>query len=135
VRWELGREIQKDENILTTVYVDGAFARHFNNLRYEPEEVKSSLPLGLNFNCFVLRYTLLTNENFMHSILNRFENSRTINQFIINPKIVDSINTPGLGHIKPEDDGELEKLRYTKEYKTPIFNLLGKKAYYGAYCR
>ena len=134
VKWYQAKLIQQRENIVTTVYVDGTFARYSHTVRFKhPSEVTSSLPLGLNYRCFVQKYSKLSNpdsKNLLLKFLTRTENSRTLNKYITNPVKSDILTTPRIRNI----DKNLDNLIFNQEVKSPLYNWIGKKVFVGSYC-
>lgn len=130
IKWAYAQEIQKERELSTEVFVNGAFTRLHTNLKYkDPKDVKRPVTVGIKWECFAQNYTI-ENENILNKLLKRFENSRTINKYIINPKIPDSNDTPRIREITKN----LDKLIKQERYFSPVYNIIGKDAYVGIYC-
>lgn len=129
-KWLVGELLQKEKNTKTGIFVSGVFTRHHNATKFEhPWDIKSAIPQGLNYKCYVQKYSV-TSESPIYRVLHRLENSRTLEKFIYNPTIVDSKLTAGVVPINQR----LHKIEKSHEYYSPLYYLIGARSFISQYC-
>ncbi len=131
IKWELAKQMQIERNLVTNIFVDGTFTRFMHTNRFNhPSQIDEKVPGALAYECFVHHYIVEGEGNFLYKVLHRFENSRTINKYITNPRIFGNTTVPGVEPVSQHRDDIFIK----KEYFSPIYSILGKNPVVGVYC-
>ncbi len=132
LKWEQARKIQIERNLLASIFVDGAFLRHMKATRYpNPWDLTSNAPVGADYDCFVYKYT---EDGIPNPIINFFKNiekdPRVLYRLEGNPKPYGYQQIRKYSWIK----NNFDILLYNEEYFSPLYNLIGRKAFVGSYC-
>ncbi len=131
-RWQMGRKLQEEQGLQTSVFVNGSFLRFTHYSGFVTPEELARVPQGsVTYKCFIDFYTKTDNANLLYKVLNRFENSRTLNKYITNPVIYGSKPAAGVEPL----GWHWNDIFYEESYYSPIYALLGVKPVLAAYCR
>ncbi len=127
LRWKQAVAIQKETGYVNSIFVDGVYAKYFNAKKkgdYTGKE--SGDPPGKTL-CYVLKYNVDTNTKYQKIMKWLDKQSQ---RAIENPRVYGSKKNYSL----PSPKKHLDELKYNDEYFSPIYNIVGKKAYVGSWC-
>lgn len=127
IRWLLAEELRQSTGYTTQIYVDSVYGKYMNSLvRQDFAGLDSGDPIS-DYVCFVDNYTLegdgvwarvtSSSDEFLEDIISK-------------PRVYNSRKQQGLPKIK----NNLEELMINVEYRSVLYNLVGKKSFVGAWC-
>ncbi len=125
--WRQAIEIQNRTKYVTKIDLDSVYSKFYNAKGKNDYTGKVAQEAGGTPVCYVQQYT--TSSDSLYSKSWNFINEG-IENLIENPRIYRSTKSKKGPDIKKS----LEKLWYNEEYMSPMFNLVGKKAYVGSWC-
>jgi hypothetical protein len=127
LRWEQARKLQWDKGFISSIFVDGTYAKYYAARKTGNYTGDASGDPPGEFNCYVQKYTKDTDSGFfkMASWVDQ-----TTKEYVKNPEIYNAKRNRKIPTIKKH----LDELSYNEEYFSPIFNLVGKRAYVGSWC-
>lgn len=127
LRWEQALNIQGTTSYVTSIFVEGTYAKYFGAVKTgDYTGSQSGDPKG-NHVCYVEKYTVEQGNLYF-----KFSNSvdKLFKKHFDNPDVYGARRNAGLPKIKKHFDEVL----YNEEYFSPIYNLIGKTAYVGSWC-
>ena len=115
LRWSIAQKLKEQTGYNTQISVDNVFAKYMNVTELgDFTGLQKTMPVE-DYLCYVQKYT--SDDDSFLSKLN-------------NPKIYGSKALTNIPKIK----NHLNELMYNQEYFSPVFNLVGKHAFVGAWC-
>lgn len=128
IRWDQARLMKVETGLVTQLHVEGNHTKYSYALKTGNLTGKQGfLPSGLNYKCYVQKYTLDTDSKVL-AFTQGIDN--ILQKKIENPKIYKSSKNSKISRVK----NNLDKLTHNDEYFSPIYNLVGKKAFVGSFC-
>ncbi|OGC69766.1 hypothetical protein A2415_04800 [candidate division WWE3 bacterium RIFOXYC1_FULL_39_7] len=128
LRWDQALKIQQDSGIVLGIQLDGTYTKYFAAKKQNDfTGIGQSIPGGLEYDCYIQSYTddgswFLTKQLILVE--------KTIEKFIPNPKVYEAKKLIDDKRIKKH----LKELRYNQMYFSPLYSIIGKKAYVGSWC-
>lgn len=128
LKWRQAGEIQVSRQFVTSVHVSDVFTKYSNVQKQKDYTgLISMMPKDLKYKCYIQNYTLEPDKGFFAALGNLNE---LAGNYVKNPKITESKKTGNLPNIKKH----MTELIYNQEYMSPLYNLVGKKAFVGSWC-
>lgn len=129
-RWKLAYYIQQERGIKVRLFVSNTYTRLMHVSEHSFDELGSSMPIGLNYKCYIQPYTTVIRKNVLLAFLEKFESSRTFSYFFINPTILYSKTTAAVEPVKYHKDDIFKEISYS----SPLYSFVGKSRAVGVYC-
>lgn len=128
LKWDQATHLQEATGLKTGIFLDGTYTK-FTRAKDKVDYTGliKTMPNGLIYTCFVQDYTLDTASPVLSFITTVEELAE---RRLDNPKIHNRKKLEGIPRIKKH----LDDLLYNKEYFSPLYNLIGKKAFVGSFC-
>ncbi|MFC1700272.1 hypothetical protein ACFLZ4_01335 [Patescibacteria group bacterium] len=127
IRWRQAETLQKNTGLINGIFVDGVYARYYNSKKsndYTGEVIGWG---ATNFSCYVEKNTFPGSSSIL-SMLKSLE--KLFEKKIENPRAYNSSKPQGLPSVKKN----LDRLFYYDEYFSPLYSIIGKKAFVGSWC-
>jgi hypothetical protein len=124
--------LHQSKNLRTRLFLDGAYTRWlYVSPKNNSPSIKSSLPPGLKYNCFVESFSTTSDTSrFVYALLSKVENSRKMQNIFPRVSIVDADKTATVLRI----ENYPKRVTAQKEYHSLLYNLIGKNSYVGSFC-
>jgi hypothetical protein len=127
LRWEQARAVQKSEGLITQVSVDGTFGKYFNSAKKNDYSgVFGREPSSSSMKCYVQQYSRDTDSWWFRLVHGTEE---FLERYIDNPRVYNSRKKS-----IPRASKHIDELIHSEEYFSPMYNLIGRKAYVGSWC-
>ncbi len=127
VRWLLAEELRNVTGYTTQIYVDSTYGKYMNSvIRKDFAGLDSGDPIS-DYVCFVDNYTLESPGSIYRAISTV---DGLLEDVLTKPRVYESRKVQGLPKIK----NNLEDLMINVEYRSLLYNLLGKRSFVGAWC-
>jgi len=126
--WDQAIKLQEETGLVNGILVDDVYAKYSNAKKQNDYTgLINTMPSSSERFCFVQKYTLDTESRVLGVSQGTDD---LLNNSFDNPKIYESNKKKGIPKIK----SHLDELKYNQEYFSPLYNLVGKKAYVGSWC-
>ncbi len=127
IRWLLAEELRSTTGYTTQIHVDSTYGKYMNSLSHNDfAGLDSGDPIS-DYVCFVDNYTLEGTSSWARLISRSDE---VFSDAISKPRVYNSQKIQGLPKIK----NNLDELMVNVEYRSVLYNLVGKKSFVGAWC-
>lgn len=119
--WQQAYMLQKEKNIFSQISLNDTYSNYIN-AQMTNDFTGLTAPRSFGFKCYVQNYT--TGTFWLENLENYIEN-----HYLDNPRPYLS-KKKNMSRIK----NNLDSLIYNESYFSPIYNLVGKKTFVGAWC-
>lgn len=127
IKWLLAYELQSSTNYITQIYVDSTYGKYMNSIiRKDYAGLDSGDPISDYF-CFIDDYTL-EGSNATYKMLSNLDS--TLENWFTKPRVFESRKIQGLPKVK----NNLDDLMINVEYRSLLYNPVGKSSFVGAWC-
>jgi hypothetical protein len=125
--WQQAKMLSEKYHLQTNIYLLGPYEKYQKAVKDDDFSGYNDSPTG-DYQCYVYDYTLDTNSK----ILNYGENinHQLSSKLIKNPEIYHGRKPQN----QPKIKNNLDKLEINQEYISPLYNIVGKKAFVGSFC-
>ena len=126
LRWNQANKLSSDTGLITQIFVDGVWDR-FNLAKKNNDYTGLGDRVSTaDYRCIIQKYTIDT-DSYVLKVMQYTED--LLERFTYNPRIYNS-KKPDVGSAK----NNIDNLIYNEEYFSPLYTLIGKKAYVGSWC-
>lgn len=127
-KWKQAVKLQSVTGLIAGISVDDVYAKYFNAKKLNDYTgLVATMPPNSDHKCYVQQYTTEDANQILNFIKRVDEES---DKFLDNPRVFEARKKQGTPKIKKH----LQELIYNSEYFSPLYNIVGKKAYVGSWC-
>jgi len=124
LKWDQVKNIQERFAIGEEIFLDGVYTKYvYASDTNNYSGFGSAVPGGLQRMCYIQDYAI-EGKNLFVGV------EDFLGKYIENPGIYDGRKVTDVGKIKKH----IDELIYNKEYFSPLYSIIGKKAFVGAWC-
>lgn len=130
-QWHQASMLRQVRQINNTIFLNGTYTK-FNSIFYKPNNanITQAMPRGIDYQCYIQPIYEATQPNLLYKALARINDSRTVNNFFINPKIYEWRYSPG--YREPTKDAT--KILFKEKIRSLADNIIGIDVFVITYC-
>ena len=124
IRWKHANYLQEKTGLVSGIFMDGVYARYSNAKKLNDYTGAINRSGATEYNCYVIKNTEGEGFKFLSLLEEKLEKK------LNNPRIYGSRKVQGI----PSIDKHMEELLMYDEYFSPLYSIIGKKAFVGSWC-
>ena len=131
LKWNLASRLNGAGISSNNIYLNNNYTKYANiEFTHNYNGEKPAMPGDFNPDCFIQNFSK-QESNFLNNFLNNLEKRRFVARYFKNPQIV------GFGYAKSSTNSYSKKdiVYFDEEYKSPMYNLIGKRMFIRAFCK